>query len=924
VHLALARELDGRYRSSMNVPSGLGISLVRRFAFGVAAVGSLVFSTPASGQQSQTDLNKSSQACAPVRIANSAGLSPAFSGESPNASLEVLVRLGYKQFFKNHQDAAAGVTLHQARAQATNSGSKCSEALSVFALGSIAENSSFKDAPQLFEIALQLFTELHSEEGLARTHFALGGVYVTQSKEAESNEQYLLAVKGFDRSGDIPSKLTAQLALTRRTDKDFSPIAAEAEERQLPCISARVHQFWADARYTANDYKGAMEHDERSDTLFAHCPESAASRAAVQTSMGRLERLQGRPKIALEHYKIALRLQKESGDLSYVPQTYNAMAIAYDHLDDLPDAVRANKAGLAVAQKIHSQPFIDFLNANLGSTFAEHGEFLKSIPLLENATRSVTSEHLLCVRLTQLGDAYAESGQEERGMETLRRGLSLCRKGQDAEETEKNLEDLAAAELKLNKFEDSLRDAREGLTLVEQRRSHLVQADAYKEGFIEENRTLYDEAIAALMALHRPAEALETAEQARSRAFLDLLGSHPVNRPEAEIAGQKSIHSFEKYKKGLIDSPTSVTPLTKDAMLETATRLDSTLLVYWCSPNALYIWVARPGHQVTGEIQRIPTKKLSQLVAATRSSKDIETRGQAQWSRLYNLLLAPIASALPQEKGSLLTIVPSGPLFELSFAALLSPDGKYVAERYRTHTIPSVSLLSFTQKNAAAATLNDPRFVFVYNPRRLPISGATPLSELAGTSVEVNSIAALIPSAQVTRLTGAQATPDALRASSYTATNLHFATHAVLDNGDPSASFLALDDTHHDGKLSVADIYSLNLRSKLVVLSACSTALGKTTGDGVAGMSRAFFYAGSASVLATLWDIADEPTAVLLPRFYAGLAAGQSASEALRAAQVSMLRDLRRHKIKASTLAGERVLPPDPLYWASFSLAGEP
>jgi CHAT domain-containing protein len=57
-------------------------------------------------------------------------------------------------------------------------------------------------------------------------------------------------------------------------------------------------------------------------------------------------------------------------------------------------------------------------------------------------------------------------------------------------------------------------------------------------------------------------------------------------------------------------------------------------------------------------------------------------------------------------------------------------------------------------------------------------------------------------------------------------------------------------------------VNGLKLQTSLVVLSACRTGLGKISGDGVAGVSRAFFNSGTASVLATLWDVADEPILV--------------------------------------------------------------
>jgi len=74
----------------------------------------------------------------------------------------------------------------------------------------------------------------------------------------------------------------------------------------------------------------------------------------------------------------------------------------------------------------------------------------------------------------------------------------------------------------------------------------------------------------------------------------------------------------------------------------------------------------------------------------------------------------------------------------------------------------------------------------------------------------------------------------------------------------------------------------MHLHARLVALSACRTGLEKISGDGVAGLSRAFFYAGTASVLATLWDVADEPTARLLPKFYEQMNHGATRSDALR------------------------------------------
>jgi hypothetical protein len=171
----------------MKVPSGLKNLFLGLVAIGSTATGLVVRAPMALAQLDQKASSPSPRVCAPSRMEGSVGLTPVFSGEMPNAQLETSVRLGYQQFYRDHQDAAASATLREARTQASAAKNTCAEALSVFALGVIAENSSFNDAPELLEAALRLFNQLDSTEGVARVHFALGGVYIIQSKAAQSN-----------------------------------------------------------------------------------------------------------------------------------------------------------------------------------------------------------------------------------------------------------------------------------------------------------------------------------------------------------------------------------------------------------------------------------------------------------------------------------------------------------------------------------------------------------------------------------------------------------------------------------------------------------------------------------------------------------------------------------------------------------------
>ena len=126
-----------------------------------------------------------------------------------------------------------------------------------------------------------------------------------------------------------------------------------------------------------------------------------------------------------------------------------------------------------------------------------------------------------------------------------------------------------------------------------------------------------------------------------------------------------------------------------------------------------------------------------------------------------------------------------------------------------------------------------------------------------------------------------------------------------------------------NGRVTARDIYGLDLRAEMVVLGACQSGGGPVTGEGLSALVRAFFYAGTRSIVASVWDVPDETSSRILPAFYAGwLRQGQRA-ESLRAAQLQMLADLRAGKVKVRTRAGELSLPEHPALWAGFILLGE-
>jgi CHAT domain-containing protein len=179
-----------------------------------------------------------------------------------------------------------------------------------------------------------------------------------------------------------------------------------------------------------------------------------------------------------------------------------------------------------------------------------------------------------------------------------------------------------------------------------------------------------------------------------------------------------------------------------------------------------------------------------------------------------------------------------------------------------------------------------------------------------------------------TVLAGAAARESVVRERAPDARVLHFATHGVVRDDEPFESFLAVgvegDGAAADGRLTVRELYDLRLSADLVVLSACRTATGPVSGDGIAGLSRAFFYAGTPTVVATLWDVADDPSATLMSTFYRNWRAGADKDAALRRAQLALIRQLRTGDVKVKTSSGAVIpLQEHPFYWAGYVLIGE-
>jgi CHAT domain-containing protein len=271
-------------------------------------------------------------------------------------------------------------------------------------------------------------------------------------------------------------------------------------------------------------------------------------------------------------------------------------------------------------------------------------------------------------------------------------------------------------------------------------------------------------------------------------------------------------------------------------------------------------------------------------------------------------------------------VVPHGPLFNLSFAALEDEKGRYLVESHALHYTPSVGALRRPGRprkgpSHGALLVADPSL-----PR--DVAAREHLAPLPGARREAADVVRSLGRREATVVSGPEAREDRVRGLLAGKSIVHFATHGIVHDGDALDSFLGLAGAGaspaDDGRLTAAEIHHLSLAADLVFLSACRTASGRVSGDGVVGLTRAFLAAGSRSVVATLWDVSDDVAREVVRRFYPAWRRSGDKAAALREAQLSVLRALRRGEVKVETPAGPFTLPEHPALWASFVLQGEP
>jgi CHAT domain-containing protein/tetratricopeptide (TPR) repeat protein len=770
-----------------------------------------------------------------------------------------------------------------------------------------------------FERALHLFERLHDTDRQAITWEHIGLVHSLRGEFQESISSYERALR------------------MRREIEKREP--ADVENQQQ---TAAIFDLQGRLYAQMNDFEQAMAHYRQALSLAKRAKYELFA-AYTLNDIGALCLKQNRPLLAERYHWQALgRLQQHKAEGKSIAETLALLADAETAQGKYDEALRNYHDALK-----HQESTKDVIG---------QAQTHFSLGMIESATRQWPQAEESFARATKLyGDAPSPVGESNA---RFRNAEALAAQGKQAEARqqvqtaielgEKVRGYVPNSDLKASYFTRVEQMYRFEIGLLLNAKETVSQAERLEAFTLfqrAQSRTLLDALGARLHATLLGGGDIEVVHgiEEHERKIETLLRT-PVEGPqrkgflETVRTEEASLQQIETEainrdpRLGLFSNVVSAEDIRQRVLDQ-----DSALIQFYLAEPSSYAWViARSGI----DLVKLPSRKIFE--PDVRMVLEFGLAGQ--WTGEQQLALdrlrrdlAPVLQAARKKRW---IVVPDGALHFFPFMLLTSLHDQDRGPQ-EIVKIPSASAIDIVRRTVhptppayALAIFADPVFdaldsrvaAHALQPeggalsaarRSLSISSNS-LPRLRYTLKEAHALSQLFPANQSRAFLQFSATREAAAGSALQDFRIiHLATHSLPDEKHPELAKIVFSRVteHGDprpGELFAGDIYQMKLSADLVVLSSCQGAIGRQQpGEGAMSLARAFLFAGSKAVVASLWEVNDEATAELMQRFYRHMAHDKlPPSTALALAQS----EFRRH--------GEKRLR-NPYYWAGFELYGE-
>ena len=639
------------------------------------------------------------------------------------------------------------------------------------------------------------------------------------------------------------------------------------------------------AFYSLGDFEKAVYYHNQHLDIAKNIGDKEGE-AFAHGNLGNVYLSLGDLKKAIYYYLRRLSIAKDLGDKAGEGRAYGYLGRTYEHIGDYHKAMVYNDQCLCIAQELGNKAGEGVACGNLGRVSQSIGDYMKAIDWHKQQLRigkEIGDKEMLGIAYYNIGHCF----------EMLKR------------------------------LPEALESYQTSVKVFNEMRSLLQSEDRWKIGFRNEYNHAYTGLWRVLLKQEKIGEALAAAEEGRAQSLADLMTSQygfQGSQPEGKRLDEEEFGMLNNISSSTIFLSVSENKINIWLLLKEKPVLhrQKTLCHHFAENAAAetlqsLIQFAYENNDVRANVNcenrsldvlRENCYTVKQL--SKKCSQHILQEDDLPLAALYSYVIAPILDLI---EGDELIIVPDGPLWLAPFAALLNPFSKYLCESFKVRLIPSLTSLKIIARcpefhsSSGALIVGDPDVSEVTN------SHGDQLEQLPFARQEAQMIGQILNTAP---LTGKLATKCEVLKQISSVAVVHIAAHGRMETGEialsPNPERESQTPAEEDYMLTMADVMSVKLRAKLVVLSCCHSGRGEIKAEGVVGLARAFIGAGARSVLVSLWAIDDEATLEFMKNFYHNLVKGRSSSESLNHAMKCL-----RESEKFS----------DVKYWAPFTLIGD-
>ncbi|MEO0190740.1 MAG: CHAT domain-containing protein [candidate division WOR-3 bacterium] len=838
-------------------------------------------------------------------------------------------------------------------------------------IGSIAfYQGNFTEAEKNFKNALKnqdLIKEKTPDDLMDEItiRLMLARVSLTKNEYNNSESNILTAInkaKAIDyKKGIIDgyyflASLYTQTAEVDSALKYFNYSCSLAIEMGYQKSAADAHREMGNIHRRLGDYDIAYDNLLKSLTLLTGIKqekEMTLGEGELLNNLGTLYLDMGKPRLALDKFLSALEIFDKTGNISWKIEALQNIGYTYILLSPTDSTYFDsalyfyNQARPLLKDKKDEALFYN----NLGILYERKKDFKlarenyqKALNLYKNLNDIIGQAKVYC----NLGNIFVHSGDYKMGIKFYQDGYNIIENMKRKDWQASILSNLGFAQHKAGQVDEAINSFTRAVNLIEDLRGKIASQE-FRSAFFENKIVIYEELINLYYKKGNAKKAFEYAESAKSRAFLDLISGEDIAQKTNLDPKIKDLIKQEQALEKKIEFLTGM-PEQSDAIIEhnriikelsekfpdyevlrsskplDIKRLqdildDQTAVVeYFIGLENGYIFAITNQRMGIKKIDVKPEEiyeKIDQYRKIIRRRVNYEDGNLADVSYWFYLnLIAPIMPEI-QDKNRL-CIIPYGVLHNLPFATIIidKDSKKLLIDDYDIFFAPSTSV-----------------YEIAHNKNKLKknksvIFAKSDFSEhsewfslpLPGTNSEKDSIlkSGALPNLKVfSDKDSSSPPPSETNAKKYLKDYdiIHLATHGKLAPGDSAleSKIILSKDEENDGELKVREIFNMEIDAYLVTLSACETGQlrgfseGEYIGDELTGLSRAFIYAGTPSVVASLWKVSDVSTALLMAQFYKNLR-GADKTKALCDAQRWLMKKEYFDK---------------PFFWAPFVVIGD-